>query len=329
MNKVSPHKMSKTLSRSVKTATMSAGLLTLASLPVFAQNAGQLASLQDEAVSQHTETVLADSAQAIQYAETQPQHIHPPASQPPVSFAPLAAPTRFSLTYTGSLFFLPIGVLDVTGNITSRGYSMRADMKTRGVAKLTKSGGLWATSIGFYDDKSLQPSQHVIQKLDKRSRRTEISYDEAGNPDATHAPAYGSLGEPPATADEQRGALDVMSAITQLMMSGHKLGDEPCSGHLPVFDGKRRYNLRLEDKGMETLRQSSYRGEALHCNVYMDAISGYDLDDIPTDEEASAPLEVYLVNFEDEGLYVPVRFDYRISGVKVNIRATKMEVTQG
>lgn len=289
-------KMSTLFSRPIKVAGLSASVLTLATLPVFAQNSDQVSTVQ---------------------------------TQRPVGFVPLTPPTRFSVSYSGSLFILPIGELAVTGSVTSRGYSMRSDMKTTGFGKLTKSGGIWSTSIGFYDDTKMRPSQHVIQRLNEKGRRTTIYYDNAGNPKVTIKPSYGSMGQPPATDEERRGALDAQSAIMKLMMIGHKFGDKPCTGSLPVFDGKQRYNLRLEYKGIQTLRQSSYRGEAVRCNVYLEAVSGYDPEDVPTKEEGAAPLEIYMVNFEEAGLYLPVRFDYRISGVKVNIRATDIKVTTG
>jgi hypothetical protein len=201
-------------------------------------------------------------------------------------------------------------------------------MDTAGIAKMTKSGGLWSTSIGYYDSADIKPTQHVIQKLNKKGRRVEINYDAAGAPISTIVPRFGSMGQPAATDAERAEAVDALSGILQLMMTGHTYGDAPCTGSVPIFDGKQRYDLRLEKAGNNYIRQSSYKGETVRCHVYMETVSGYDTEDLFTEEEAATPIVIYLAEFKDAGLWVPVRFDYRVSGIKVNIKATYIDVSQ-
>lgn len=234
--------------------------------------------------------------------------------------------TKFRVDYAGSLFILPIGELTVNGNLSRHGYSMRTDMRSSGFGKLSKGGDTMSTSLGFYNANGIRPHNHVIQKDNKKNRRVEIKYDAQGNPSTSIVPAFGSMGVPPATEQERREGVDAMSAILKLMMTGHSYGEAPCTGVLPVFDGKQRYDLRLEPAGAKTIRQKSYSGETVRCHIYMETVSGYDPEDLLTEEEASTPIEVYLANFEQAGLWVPVRFDYRISGIKVNIRATNIQV---
>jgi len=45
-----------------------------------------------------------------------------------------------------------------------------------------------------------------------------------------------------------------------------------------------------------------------------------------TEEEASTPLVIYLADYKDAKMWVPVRFDYRVSGIKVNIKATDINI---
>lgn len=241
--------------------------------------------------------------------------------------APVNMLTQFRVQYTGSLFLLPLGKLTVAGSVNNVGYAMRADMETAGLGKLAKEQGLWSTSLGFYDRARLRPKQHIIQKLNEKGRRVTLDYDAQNNPSATIEPRFGSMGVPPASDAERREAVDAMSGIMQMMMTGHVFGSRACEGTVKIFDGKQRYNLRLEADGNKTINQRSYRGETVRCNVFMDTVSGYDPEDLLTEEEASTPLQVYLANYEEAGLYFPVRFDYRVSGIKVNIKATDIEVT--
>ena len=249
-------------------------------------------------------------------------------TQPAIAPAPAARKdTRFTVAYKGSLFLIPLGKLTVTGNINSVGYAMRADMDTAGLGRIAKEQGLWSTSLGYYSPQGMRPTEHIIQKLNKKARRVTLRYDSQNNPTATINPRFGSMGVPPASAEERREAVDAMSGIMQLMMTGHVFGDRPCVGSVKIFDGKQRYNLRLEADGNKSIRQKSYKGESVRCNVYMQTVSGYDPEDLLSAEEAATPLQVYLANFEEAGLYIPVRFDYKVSGIKVNIKATSIDIT--
>lgn len=235
--------------------------------------------------------------------------------------------TRFRVAYKGSLFLVPLGKLTVAGNVNSVGYAMRADMDTAGLGRIAKEQGLWSTSSGYYSAQGMRPIEHIIQKLNKKARRVTLKYDADNNPTATINPRFGSMGVPPASAQERREAVDAMSGIMQMMMTGHVFGDRACAGTIKVFDGKQRYNLRLEAAGNKSIRQKSYKGETVRCNVYMQTVSGYDPEDLLSAEEAATPLQVYLANYQEAGLYIPVRFDYKVSGIKVNIKATSIDIT--
>ena len=233
---------------------------------------------------------------------------------------------KFAFDYTGSLFIFPLGTLSFRGEKNGYGYSVRTDMQSAGLGKLSKNGGLWATTKGYHNDAGLRPLRHEIQKLNKKGRNVTIDYGPNNSPNVKIEPRYGSMGRPPATEAERSEAIDAISAIMQLMMTGHTLGDTPCTGTIKVFDGKQRYNLNLKNVGTEKITQSSYRGQTVRCEVLMENVSGYDPDDRLTEEEAATPLTIYLANYEDAGFYIPVRFDYRVSGINVNIKATRISV---
>lgn len=242
---------------------------------------------------------------------------------------PEGSVTTYRIDYSGSLSILPIGKLVIRGELSRDSYTMRADMRTSGLGKLNKSSGLVSNSLGMYGPDGIKPTEHIIQKNDKKNRRTEIAYNAESAPDVSIVPPRGSMGVPPATDEEKRDATDALSGILKLMMTGHSFEDRPCTGIIPIFDGKQRYNLRLEAAGVKNIRQKSYSGEVLRCHVYMETVSGYDPEDLLSEEEASTPLEAYLANYDEAGLWIPVKFEYRISGVTVNIQANKISVQSG
>ena len=236
--------------------------------------------------------------------------------------------TKFRVDYTGSLFVFPLGQLTVAGEINDYGYSVRADMQSAGLGKLSKDGGMWSTSLGYYDQSGMKPTEHIIKKLDKKGRIVKITYPD-GKPVTSIQPRFGSMGQPPASEAERAEAVDVLSGIVQMMMMGHEYGSAPCEGTLKMFDGKQRYDLNLKSVGEADIRQSSYTGRTVRCHMFMENISGYDTEDLLTQEEAATPLDVYMANFEEAGLWIPVRFDYKVSGIKVNIKATHIDIKRG
>jgi len=183
---------------------------------------------------------------------------------------------KFQFDYTGSLFFIPLGTLSFRGEKNGYGYSVRTDMQSAGLGKLSKDGGLWSTSTGYYDGSGVKPSRHEIQKLNKKARNVTMTYDVSGAPTASIEPRFGSMGQPPATKSERAEAVDAISGIMQMMMTGHEFGSTPCEGTIKIFDGKQRYNLNMKKVGTTKIRQSSYRGKTVRCEVLMENVSGYD-----------------------------------------------------
>ena len=99
-----------------------------------------------------------------------------------------------------------------------------------------------------------------------------------------------------------------------------------CSGRLPVFDGKARYDLRLEAGGFETVRTPAWRGEALLCHVWYEPIAGYDPEDYPSPSELRYPLDIWLAPFPEDGFYLPVRLHTRAGFGGVTIEVAELDI---
>ena len=144
---------------------------------------------------------------------------------------------------------------------------------------------------------------------------------------ATYVPRLGSFGKPPATQEQIMASDDTLSAILNMMLQGHRTSEEPCSGTIPVFDSKQHYNLRLERDGTRKIKQRGYKGMTIRCKAYYIPVAGFDPEDLPSKEEQETPLKIYLAHFEDDGLYIPVKITYKISGFKAVIKARDITIT--
>ena len=127
----------------------------------------------------------------------------------------------------------------------------------------------------------------------------------------------GSFGKP----------LNLEAAVTAMLglalaMPGQE--SAPCSGRLPVFDGKARYDLRLENQGADWVRTRAWRGEAVLCHAYLEPISGYDPGDRPSEEETANPVRIWLAPIGD--IYVPIRFRAATQIGDISISARRVAI---
>jgi hypothetical protein len=240
--------------------------------------------------------------------------------------APDADTTQIRLKLKGYVFGIRIVRSDVITQFGETDYAVYADAKSSGLAALLKKMEIWSATKGRYDQSGLRPDWHVQQNTDKKNRRVEMNYDRtAGAVNIAIVPRLGSQGVPPATPRERYTANDTLSGILRLMMMGTQVSGELCEGRVPFFDSKQHYNLRLERVGTRRVKFDGGKGDTIHCRAYYEPISGYDPEDLPSEEEAATPVNVYFKYYEEAGIHVPVRFTYKISGFTAVVKADDIE----
>ena len=239
--------------------------------------------------------------------------------------APGTAATEFDFKLKGYVFGLRMIKANYTGWFDDNTYAVYTDLKTSGLGALLKKLEIWAVTTGSYTKSGLTPDFHIQQNMDKKNRRVEMNYN--NNRAYIHVaidPPLGSQGIPAATPEERYSADDTISAVLNLMMRGQKIDGPVCSGGVRVFDSKQHYNLRMERAGTKRVKFNGKKIDTIQCQVYYEPISGFDPEDLPDVEEGSTPIKVYMKEFPELGLYVPVRFTYKISSIKAVIKLDKM-----
>lgn len=81
----------------------------------------------------------------------------------------------------------------------------------------------------------------------------------------------------PVTDVHRRGAADPMTgSLLRVPGTADPVGPDACRKTVAIFDGRMRYDLRLEFKRMETVTLAkSYQGPAVVCSVYFTPLAGY------------------------------------------------------
>ena len=105
------------------------------------------------------------------------------------------------------------------------------------------------------------------------------------------------------------GTVDPLSAILQLLSQVAETGS--CQGQAEVFDGRRRYDLLVSDRGTATLpadRPWDFRGLGRLCALKSARIGGFWRDREGRADE-NAERVVWLAPLQ-QGLWVPVRMEF-------------------
>lgn len=234
---------------------------------------------------------------------------------------------EFDFKLKGYVFGLRMIKANYTGWFDGTRYAAYSDIKTSGLGAMLKKLEIWAVSTGTYNRSGLTPKFHIQQNLNKKNRRVELNYDHAARKiDVAIQPPIGSQGLPPASPEERYSADDTVSALLNLMMRGQKIDGPMCSGSVRVFDSKQHYSLRMVQDGNKRIKYQGEKVETIRCLVYYEPISGFDPEDLPDSEESGTPIKMYMKSFPEIGLYVPVKFSYKISSIKATIKLDEMSI---
>jgi hypothetical protein len=135
----------------------------------------------------------------------------------------------------------------------------------------------------------------------------------------------------PLTQAHAQGVIDPLSALLiPNEGSDNTLAEVSCNRTLAIFDGRRRYDLVLSFKRMETLRgkEKEYAGRALVCNVILRPIAGHRADSMIMKYVADRrDMEIYFAPITGTRFLAPLRLSVPTLIGTMAVQATSFEVT--
>lgn len=173
---------------------------------------------------------------------------------------------------------LTLGKVDLTTTITDGKYSSVSNLQTGGVVNAFWQAEIQATSNGVVATKSFHPALYDSFYTGRADKKQEVSltYDNTGPVRLFADPPYSTTGYE-VTPAQQRATFDPLSAITYLVTGAGAAADNPCGVTLPVFDGRRRYDVELR-KVKDTdvsMDNGLYKGRAVLCEIHYKQLAGY------------------------------------------------------
>jgi uncharacterized protein DUF3108 len=192
---------------------------------------------------------------------------------------PASAQGKLDAQYAATLSGIPVGRGAWTIEVGDDQFSASASGGTSGLLKAISDGSGTGASQGRVVGGALVATNYSASTTTSKKSETIHIVLSNGN-----VKEYGIEPQPPVDADRlpvtdahRRGVFDPMTAtLVRVPGNADPLGPDACHGSVAVFDGRMRYDLKLDFKRMETVRaERGYRGPVVVCALYFSPVAGY------------------------------------------------------
>jgi Protein of unknown function (DUF3108) len=249
------------------------------------------------------------------------------------AWAAESAPVQtVDLTYDVYLGGLHIFTFDVDMTLQPDRYRVAAQGGTQGMVGWLYAWQTRLAAEGLDRDGRIEPRRYDVESNWQGNQRTvQLGFAGEGRYDLQQTP-------PPEPDPDIEGALPdqlpegtvdplslAIAASRALQQNGR------CDQTVPVFDGRRRYDLTLRHIDAATLppnEYSVYHGPAVRCSFSMKRISGFRKSwktKRQVDAAASAPT-IWVAAIREDLPPLPVRYDGAIALGNIVIHLTKAQV---
>jgi Protein of unknown function (DUF3108) len=186
---------------------------------------------------------------------------------------------KLEAQYEATLAGIPVGRGAWNIEITEDQYSASAVGGTAGLLKAFASGSGAGAAQGRVINGALVSTNYSASTT--TSKKTEAIHMVLNNGTIKE---FAIEPEPPVDPDRipvteahKRGVFDPMTgSLLRVPGTADPLGPEACRASAAIFDGRMRYDLKLEFKRMETVRaEKGYQGPVVVCAIYFSPVAGY------------------------------------------------------
>jgi Protein of unknown function (DUF3108) len=192
---------------------------------------------------------------------------------------PAFAQGRLDAHYEATLSGIPVGKGAWTIDISDDQFSASASGGTAGLLKAFSGGSGTGAAQGRVVNGFPVATNYSASTT--TAKKTEAIHMVLSNGTVRE---YGIAPEPPVDPDRlpvtdahRRGVFDPMTgSMLRAPANIDPLSPEVCRTGAAIFDGRMRYDLKLDFKRMEVVRaERGYHGPALVCAVYFSPVAGY------------------------------------------------------
>ena len=222
---------------------------------------------------------------------------------------------KLDARYEATLAGIPVGKGAWTIEIADDQFSAAASGGTSGLLKAFAGGSGTGAAQGRVVNGALVASSYsATTTTSKKSEAIRISLVNGNVKEFAIEP------EPPVDADRlpvtdahRRGVYDPMTgAMIKVPGTSEVLSPDSCRTGAGIFDGRMRYDLKLDFKRMETVKaEKGYHGPVVVCAVYFTPVAGY-IPDRPVIKYLAAQRNIEIAFAPVAGTRILVPFRMRI-----------------
>ena len=196
----------------------------------------------------------------------------------------LAAPSAFAqgkldARYEATLAGIPVGKGAWTIDISDDTFSAAASGGTSGLLKAFAGGSGTGGAQGRVVNGALVATSYsATTTTSKKSEAIRMVLSGGNVKEYTIEPEPPVEPERlPVTDAQRRGVYDPMTgSMLRVPGSGDPLSPDACRSGAAIFDGRMRYDLKLDFKRMETVKaEKGYHGPVVVCAIYFTPVAGY------------------------------------------------------
>jgi hypothetical protein len=200
------------------------------------------------------------------------------ASQPLCTHA--VAQTKLSARYSISLLGLTVGQGTWDVEINGDEYSEKAHGRISGMATTLINGEASASTLGtLAKDRALPALFEADVKTDVEIDKIRMELDAAGVTDLVVDPPFlpAKRERVPVKDADRKGVVDPLSAgLVIVAGSDDLLKPQSCQGRIPVFDGRRRFDVDLNFMRVDMVKaEGGYQGPGIVCSARLVPIAGH------------------------------------------------------
>jgi Protein of unknown function (DUF3108) len=190
-----------------------------------------------------------------------------------------SAQGRLDAHYEATLAGIPVGKGAWTIDISDDQFSASASGGTSGLLKAFAGGTGTGAAQGRVVGGALVSTNYSATTT--TSKKSEAIHMVLVNGNVKE---YGIEPEPPVDPDRlpltdahRRGIYDPMTgSMLRVPGTADPLSPDACRTGAAIFDGRMRYDLKLDFKRMETVKaEKGYRGPVVVCAIYFSPVAGY------------------------------------------------------
>lgn len=185
-------------------------------------------------------------------------------------------PTNVQIVWGVFLGGVKLGKISIAATLNGEDYSAVSQLETGGVVNAFWESKILADTRGVIR-RAMTPFAYNSDTLSERSnQKVNLGYTDGFPAELFADPPY-DLARFPVTDAQKRGTLDPLSGIVFAVAGVSVSESDPCGTVIPVFDGRRRYDLELTYVRTTEVSDGDhgYRGPVLECEMEYKQIAGF------------------------------------------------------